>query len=67
MQILEHTRDPLLHEGSGLGGKAVPAFEHVELDFIGAQAETLGIVFGHPGLIELVFAARYVEQGASTF
>src|SRR5207249_4470991 len=31
MGILEHTRDPLLHERSGFGRKTVPALEHMEL------------------------------------
>src|SRR5689334_17062035 len=43
MEILEHTGDPALHERSGLGGEAVPAFELVELHVIGAQAQALGV------------------------
>lgn len=49
MEILEHTRDPLLHQGSGFGREAVPAFERAELDVTGAQAEALGIMPGHVG------------------
>src|SRR5438132_1112584 len=47
MEILEHTRDPLLHERPRLGGKAVPALEHVKLHVAGVEPQPLGVSLGH--------------------
>src|SRR5581483_1746492 len=61
METLKHTRDPPLHEGSGLGGEAVAALKLVELDVVGPQSQAVGIEFGDFRLVELVLAAGNVE------
>src|SRR5262245_1224376 len=62
MGILEHTRDPLLHERAGLGRKPVPAFEHMELHVRRVQPEPFGIPLRGLGLVELVLPPRDVQK-----